>query len=265
MARVQIEIDLLKPCLEKIWIGVENGDGFWQKLEYEDYCQHSWHVGHSEALCHIHNPELKAMDNRKPTHAQGKKQVYVPKSRPTDPSGSAPLGSGSGKQPATIMATPPLDAAGPSTENAKAQFNVSALASVAAHEVLASEVAVTQSEIAVPAVVAPDVNLDTVVVASDVSEDDLVEMEIRSPLALQSSGPSVGFPLSARAITDTKDGNVIDLSAGILEHRRVATAKHLRQKHQAEIGGNVSGTSELWCGVSVSISVSIRSNALCGS
>lgn len=43
------------------------------------------------------------------------------------------------------------------------------------------------------------------------------------------------FPLSARAITDTKDGNVIDLSAGILEHRRVATAKHLRQKHQAEI------------------------------
>lgn len=153
--------------------------------------------------------------------------------------------------------------ASPSTENAKAQFNVSALASVAAHEVLASSVAVTQSEIAVPAVVAPDVNLDTVVVASDVSEDDLVEIEIRSPLALQSSGPSVA--LSARAITDTKDGNVIDLSAGILEHRRVATAKHLRQKHQAEIGGHFSVTSELWCGVEVSISVSIRSNALCGS
>ena len=67
LARVQIKIDLLKERPERMWIGCEEGDGFWQELNYEDvpdYCQHCWHVGHSEAKCHVNNPELKMAANQ---------------------------------------------------------------------------------------------------------------------------------------------------------------------------------------------------------
>ncbi|KAJ8767652.1 hypothetical protein K2173_018210 [Erythroxylum novogranatense] len=62
MARVQVEIDLLKDRPDKASIDVEGSNGFWQKLDYEkvpSYCQHCWHVGHSEDLYHVNNPELK--------------------------------------------------------------------------------------------------------------------------------------------------------------------------------------------------------------
>lgn len=65
IARVQVEIDLLKPNPTKVWIGMENLEGFWQKVEYDnvpDFCTHCWHVGHSESMCHIHNPELKLVE-----------------------------------------------------------------------------------------------------------------------------------------------------------------------------------------------------------
>lgn len=64
-ARVQAEIDLLKDRPEKIWIGIEGADGFWQQITYDNvpsYCCHCWHVGHSEQMCHVHNPELKSSD-----------------------------------------------------------------------------------------------------------------------------------------------------------------------------------------------------------
>lgn len=35
VARVQIELDLLKPRPEKVWIGMEGLEGFWQRVEYE--------------------------------------------------------------------------------------------------------------------------------------------------------------------------------------------------------------------------------------
>ncbi|KAJ8749334.1 hypothetical protein K2173_018818 [Erythroxylum novogranatense] len=62
LARVQVEIDLLKDRPDKAWIDVEGSNGFWQKLVDEkvpSYCQHCWHVGHSEDLCHVNNPDLK--------------------------------------------------------------------------------------------------------------------------------------------------------------------------------------------------------------
>lgn len=89
MARLQVEIDLLKAKPDKIWIGCDGGDGFWQKIEYDDvpdYCQHCWHVGHSESMCHVHNPELRLEGNRilnrkKMEPRKLKRQVYVPKNR----------------------------------------------------------------------------------------------------------------------------------------------------------------------------------------
>lgn len=88
VARVQIELDVLKQRPEKVWIGMEGLDGFWQPVEYESvptYCTHCWHVGHSEELCHVHRPELKSAQNfqRQPPQQQRnvekQKQTYVPK------------------------------------------------------------------------------------------------------------------------------------------------------------------------------------------
>lgn len=62
VARIQVEIDLLKDRTSQVWIGMGSADGFWQQIEYENvpsYCTHCWHVGHSELVCHVHNPELK--------------------------------------------------------------------------------------------------------------------------------------------------------------------------------------------------------------
>lgn len=63
IARVQVELDVLKQRPDKVWIGKEGLDSFWQRVEYEsvpEYCTHCWHVGHSEELCHVRNPELKS-------------------------------------------------------------------------------------------------------------------------------------------------------------------------------------------------------------
>lgn len=40
---------------------------------------HCWHMGHSEALCTVHNPELRTLDKGKQV-----KRVYVPKDSRTD-------------------------------------------------------------------------------------------------------------------------------------------------------------------------------------
>lgn len=98
-ARVQVEVDLLRLRPEKIWIGVENSDGFWQKLEYDsvpNYCCHCWHIGHSETMCHVHNPELKkdAAKSRMATNHVGTDRQQLKSTEPVedvDPS-SAPKG-----------------------------------------------------------------------------------------------------------------------------------------------------------------------------
>lgn len=64
----------------------ENG---WQKIEFEDvpsYCRHCWHVGHSESMCHVHNPELKdSSDKRNVIAAPSSSWQYVPKQRQPAP------------------------------------------------------------------------------------------------------------------------------------------------------------------------------------
>lgn len=87
MARVQIELDLLKDHPQKIWISTEGEEGFWQKVDYENvppYCQHCWHIGHSESMCHVHHPELKpathaSTSKRDPQAALRVSTKYVPK------------------------------------------------------------------------------------------------------------------------------------------------------------------------------------------
>lgn len=81
MARIQVEIDLLQDHPHQIWIGTGKKDGFWQRVEYESvpsYCTHFWHVRHSEQLCRVRNPALKAQQQRKTLVSNGK-QVYVAK------------------------------------------------------------------------------------------------------------------------------------------------------------------------------------------
>ncbi|OIT04497.1 hypothetical protein A4A49_17550 [Nicotiana attenuata] len=58
MAKVRVEIDLLKSQLESIWVGSEDEDsslkGFVQKLEYEGipkYCKHCTKLGHNMMNC----------------------------------------------------------------------------------------------------------------------------------------------------------------------------------------------------------------------
>lgn len=106
MARVQIEIDVLKSRPDKIWIGMSECKGFWQRLEYEnvpDYCTHCWHMGHSETLCTVHHPELK---NAEVPRAKQPKQVYVKKGD-ADHKGSASraeVPSGQGQQRVSVQA-----------------------------------------------------------------------------------------------------------------------------------------------------------------
>lgn len=62
IARIQVGLDILKDRPSKVWIATEGEDGFWQKIIYDNapnYCCHCWHIGRSEASCHIQHPELK--------------------------------------------------------------------------------------------------------------------------------------------------------------------------------------------------------------
>ncbi|XP_059289203.1 uncharacterized protein LOC132042694 [Lycium ferocissimum] len=58
MAKVRVEIDLTRPKIDSVWIGVEDDDsplkGFTQKIEYENvpkYCRHCKLLGHSILQC----------------------------------------------------------------------------------------------------------------------------------------------------------------------------------------------------------------------
>ncbi|XP_060190442.1 uncharacterized protein LOC132619608 [Lycium barbarum] len=60
MAKVRVEIDLTKPRIHKLWIGVEEENsplkGFYQKLEYETmpkYCTHCSLLGHAIDECRV--------------------------------------------------------------------------------------------------------------------------------------------------------------------------------------------------------------------
>lgn len=82
VARLQVEIDILKSRPNQIWIGIGDSDGFWQKVEYANvppYCTHCWHLGHAESNCTIFNPGLKPNQNPEaPTLDPQSKQIYIP-------------------------------------------------------------------------------------------------------------------------------------------------------------------------------------------
>lgn len=65
VARIQVEIDLLKPLPHRLWVGTGDNVDFWQKFEPDEdlpsYCQYCWHVGHSEKICTVKHPELKSL------------------------------------------------------------------------------------------------------------------------------------------------------------------------------------------------------------
>ncbi|PHT66545.1 hypothetical protein T459_30970 [Capsicum annuum] len=60
MAKVRVELDLLKSHPDSVWVGLEDEDsplrGFTQKLEYEaipKYCKHGKKIGHTMTNCKI--------------------------------------------------------------------------------------------------------------------------------------------------------------------------------------------------------------------
>nr|XP_027082281.1 uncharacterized protein LOC113704592 [Coffea arabica] len=61
VARVCVEVDLLRPTPSRVWIGNSNHAGFWQELVVENpprYCSHCFRQGHDEETCHELKPEL---------------------------------------------------------------------------------------------------------------------------------------------------------------------------------------------------------------
>ncbi|XP_027181956.1 uncharacterized protein LOC113780347 [Coffea eugenioides] len=70
VARVCVEIDLLKILPSHVWIQLGEDHGFWQSLNPESvpkYCNHCFRQGNSQSECHVKNPELRP--------ARGEKKV----------------------------------------------------------------------------------------------------------------------------------------------------------------------------------------------
>ncbi|XP_059294680.1 uncharacterized protein LOC132047690 [Lycium ferocissimum] len=60
MAKVRVELDLLKPLVKSVWIGIEDDNvplkGFEQKIEFENipkYCKHCRKLGHNLIECRV--------------------------------------------------------------------------------------------------------------------------------------------------------------------------------------------------------------------
>ena len=67
MARVCVEIDLMKELPSRVWISFGERLGFWQPLVPENlprYCGHCFHQDHSDAECRVKHPELKPEPTR---------------------------------------------------------------------------------------------------------------------------------------------------------------------------------------------------------
>ena len=71
VARIQVELDLLKPRPDMIWIEIEEEEGFWQNIKYinlPEYCDFCWHLGHNSKTCHVKNPDIRNLEDT--THQQ---------------------------------------------------------------------------------------------------------------------------------------------------------------------------------------------------
>ena len=74
VARVCVEVDLLKSFPSRVWVDMGDGNGFWQALIPEklpSYCGHCYRQGHEEGLCHVKHPELR------PSKAQLKPKTFA--------------------------------------------------------------------------------------------------------------------------------------------------------------------------------------------
>nr|XP_027096078.1 uncharacterized protein LOC113715975 [Coffea arabica] len=63
IARVCVEIDLLKQLTQRVWIGNGDHEGFWQALIPENmpkYCSHCFRQGHTQDYCHVLHPDFKS-------------------------------------------------------------------------------------------------------------------------------------------------------------------------------------------------------------
>nr|XP_027070434.1 uncharacterized protein LOC113695508 [Coffea arabica] len=62
VARVCVEVDLLKSIPSRVWVDMGDGDGFWQVLIPENlpnYCSHCYRQGHGENHCRVKHPDLR--------------------------------------------------------------------------------------------------------------------------------------------------------------------------------------------------------------
>src|SRR4051812_9337647 len=60
VARVCVEVDLLKRLHTRIWLDCEEVDGFWKEVIYEklpQYCKHCRRIGHDVNTCMLAHPE----------------------------------------------------------------------------------------------------------------------------------------------------------------------------------------------------------------
>ncbi|XP_060182467.1 uncharacterized protein LOC132612161 [Lycium barbarum] len=105
MAKVRIEIDILKPLIDNVWIGDEDEDsplkGFVQRIKYENitkYCKHCRRLGHNLANCRVLEKRMQEEkkeverenehNNRQmeaePMKNEPKKQVSIPQKNERD-------------------------------------------------------------------------------------------------------------------------------------------------------------------------------------
>lgn len=79
VARFQVELDLLNERPDMIWIDLEDGEGFGQKIKYShipSYCCYCWHLGHDQSNCRVKNPNLKVIESEPNPIATAKENLH---------------------------------------------------------------------------------------------------------------------------------------------------------------------------------------------
>ena len=103
VARVCVEMDLLRSTPSRVWIGNGNHAGFWQELVVENlprYCSHCFRQGHDVETCHVLKPELRGASGHH-TKTTGTTQLRLAETSNTDmPDG--PL-EGNGERPSVLI------------------------------------------------------------------------------------------------------------------------------------------------------------------
>lgn len=103
VARICVEVDLLKDLPKRLWIG-QGDPGFWQQITYENllaYCEDCFRIGHASGECHIPNPQQSNPPQQK---------VWRPKPQEPNPiQTDLPIISGSSGIPAAEKSNIPID------------------------------------------------------------------------------------------------------------------------------------------------------------